>query len=631
MAVDPSKYQIYAEKDLNRAQIDWGTVGKTLSDGLLDIANEREAKKQKIADDTVDAMNKLSEVPDVNNQTLSAMIINASEQSKRELQARMDLVKRGISKPKDYKLFMNAQQNGYKSVSNIVKNYDKYYTSKMEAIEANTQSELDEAVAQSVEQFGNLTNKVLWTNPVNGQLQLVTMDQDANGNYTVMPDPNKNPEKFQNPNSINTIMRFNEKRKDVNVEAKKVTDKIGAYIYSYVNDQYGNVVTVEDFSKRKIGGKSFDSWMDSQINYLTATDNDTTQILTNSGEFTITFSKDEADQDSSKIFVDNSSGSPKITITENQEKRARELAREAIDAQIDKKITQTQPPSTAQQRRDDDVDDAGYIRELNTIMTGNKTDAEAALKRRIDTKNQDKNTPLDEKIVSFDITEDQIILRRAKGDPFIIDRKQDTGIPDDPNTPEDESVNILTTLDEIVSINDVLAPTPLSKGKIQDLIKRENIKLGPRRKEGIRSRTAKPEIGVFTSKSLAPDGKSLSSYLLDKLDEKLKVTTGNPKIKAEIQKAIQTYMPLELSKELDGNIDLYGPTTVSKVDGQNKLIITIGKESVEVNTDTGTPTAVIIDKVTEAINKAREKVNENRMNPNKKEDDQNEPVDYSKK
>ena len=631
MAVDPSKYQIYAEKDLNRAQIDWGTVGKTLSDGLLDIANEREAKKQKIADDTVDAMNKLSEVPDVNNQTLSAMIINASEQSKRELQARMDLVKRGISKPKDYKLFMNAQQNGYKSVSNIVKNYDKYYTSKMEAIEANTQSELDEAVAQSVEQFGNLTNKVLWTNPVNGQLQLVTMDQDANGNYTVMPDPNKNPEKFQNPNSINTIMRFNEKRKDVNVEAKKVTDKIGAYIYSYVNDQYGNVVTVEDFSKRKIGGKSFDSWMDSQINYLTATDNDTTQILTNSGEFTITFSKDEADQDSSKIFVDNSSGSPKITITENQEKRARELAREAIDAQIDKKITQTQPPSTAQQRRDDDVDDAGYIRELNTIMTGNKTDAEAALKRRIDTKNQDKNTPLDEKIVSFDITEDQIILRRAKGDPFIIDRKQDTGIPDDPNTPEDESVNILTTLDEIVSINDVLAPTPLSKGKIQDLIKRENIKLGPRRKEGIISRTAKPEIGVFTSKSLAPDGKSLSSYLLDKLDEKLKVTTGNPKIKAEIQKAIQTYMPLELSKELDGNIDLYGPTTVSKVDGQNKLIITIGKESVEVNTDTGTPTAVIIDKVTEAINKAREKVNENRMNPNKKEDDQNEPVDYSKK
>ncbi len=339
MAIDPSKYQIYAEKDLNRAQIDWGTVGKTLSDGLLDIANEREAKKQKIADDTVDAMNKLSEVPDVNNQTLSAMIINASEQSKRELQARMDLVKRGISKPKDYKLFMNAQQNGYKSVSNIVKNYDKYYTSKMEAIEAGTQSQLDEAVAQSIEQFGNITNKVLWTNPVNGQLQLVTMGQDADGNYTVMPDPNKNPEKFQNPNSINTIMRFNEKRKDVNEEAKKITDKIASVIRSSVSN--GVVTKIKDFRQLTIGGKDYDSWMDSQVNSLTATDNDTTQILTNSGEFSITFSKDEADKDPSKIFVDNSSGSPKITITEDQEKRARELAEQAIDAQIDDEITKT--------------------------------------------------------------------------------------------------------------------------------------------------------------------------------------------------------------------------------------------------------------------------------------------------
>ena len=75
----------------------------------------------------------------------------------------------------------------------------------------------------------------MWTNPVNGQLQLVTMDQDADGNYTVMPDPNKNPEKFQNPNSINTIMRFNEKRKDVNVEAKKVDKKKNEY-YIY-NDK----------------------------------------------------------------------------------------------------------------------------------------------------------------------------------------------------------------------------------------------------------------------------------------------------------------------------------------------------------------------------------------------------------
>ena len=143
------------------------------------------------------------------------------------------------------------------------------------------------------------------------------------------------------------------------------------------------------------------------------------------------------------------------------------------------------------------------LESLNTIMTGNKTDAEAAVKRRIDTANQSVKFQ-DDKIVSFDITEDEIILRRANGDPFIIDRKQDTGIPDDPNTPEDESVNVLTTLDEVVSINDVLSPTNLSKAKIQDLIRRENIKLGPRRTDEVSSRTPKSEIEVFSPTTINP-------------------------------------------------------------------------------------------------------------------------------
>lgn len=616
MAINPSKYQIYAEKDLNRSQIDWGTVAGTLASGLDSIRTEREARRQKIQDDTVDAMNKLNEVPDVNNQSLSSMIINASNDQKDLLQTRLDLVKRGISNPKDYKLLMNNMQNGYKSLSTIVQNYDKYYTSKMEAIESGTQSGLDAAVAQTVEQFGNLEGKTLWTNPVNGQLQLVTMipDPENPGQY-IMPDPNKNPEKFQNPNTINTIMRFNEKKKVLQDDAKKVTDTIGAYITSFVSDEYGNVVTVEDFSKRKIGGKPFEEWMKSQIGFLTATDNDVAQILSNSGEYTFTFSKEEADKDPSKIFVDNSSGKPVLTISDKAKERAEQLARDAIDSQIDKKITQTQPPSNAQQRRDDDIDDAGYIKELNTIMTGNKTDALAALKRRIDTKNQDKNTPIDEQIVSFDITDDQIILRRRKGDPLIIDRKQDTGVPDDPNTPEDESVNVLSTLDDIVSINDVLAPTPLSKGKIEELIKRENITLGKRREEGVSTRTPKSEIESFSSTTKNPIS---NTSLFDDLKGPLGPDTDydtNERIKNEISAGIAKHMPKEMQDEIAANPNLYGPTTVQK-DGSKKIIITIAGIKTEIDTTGGKPISEVANEVSAAINKAREKVNKNRTNPN---------------
>lgn len=345
MAIDPSKYQIYAERDTNRANIDWGTVAGTLSKGLDAIRQDREARKQQIEDDTVDAMNKLNEVPDVNNQTLSALIINGSEQSKRELQARMDLVRRGIIKPKDYKLFMNAQQNGYKSLSEVVKNYDKYYVETMKAIETGDTSNLNEYMADTVEQFGNIKDKVLWTNPTNGQLQLVSMIPDGKGGYK-MPDPRKNPELFQNPNNINTIMRFNEKRKELQNEAKKVTDTIASYIRSSVND--GSVTKVKDFRNQTIGGKSYKQWMDSQVGFLTSNDNDIAQILTGSGrgyQFAASLAefkeKHPGLDESLFIKVDNSSGKPVLSINKQQKEVAEQLAREAIDSQIDSEITKT--------------------------------------------------------------------------------------------------------------------------------------------------------------------------------------------------------------------------------------------------------------------------------------------------
>ena len=345
MAIDPSKYQIYAERDTNRANIDWGTVAGTLSKGLDAIRQDREARKQQIEDDTVDAMNKLNEVPDVNNQTLSALIINGSEQSKRELQARMDLVRRGIIKPKDYKLFMNAQQNGYKSLSEVVKNYDKYYVETMKAIETGDTSNLNEYMADTVEQFGNIKDKVLWTNPTNGQLQLVSMIPDGKGGYK-MPDPRKNPELFQNPNNINTIMRFNEKRKVLQDEAKKVTDTIASYIRSSVND--GSVTKVKDFRNQTIGGKSYKQWMDSQVGFLTSNDNDIAQILTGSGrgyQFAASLAefkeKHPGLDESLFIQVDNSSGKPVLSINKQQKEVAEQLAREAIDSQIDSEITKT--------------------------------------------------------------------------------------------------------------------------------------------------------------------------------------------------------------------------------------------------------------------------------------------------
>ena len=67
---------------------------------------------------------------------------------------------------------------------------------------------------------GNLQDKALLTNPANGMLQLVQMDEDNDGNYTITPDAKTNPEKFISPHGINMRMNLQSKKKVLTDEVK---------------------------------------------------------------------------------------------------------------------------------------------------------------------------------------------------------------------------------------------------------------------------------------------------------------------------------------------------------------------------------------------------------------------------
>jgi len=81
--------------------------------------------------------------------------------------------------------------------------------------------------------------------------------------------------------------------------------------------------------------------------------------------------------------------------------------------------------------------------------------------------------------------------------------------------------------------------------------------------------------------------------------------------------------PQENTQEINDNPSLYGPTTIKKDDNLNQLTITIAGEETKIPTTRGTTSAEIADKITEAINKARKKVNESRTSSklNKKNDE----------
>ena len=610
-----NEYSVYAGID-DSPPINWGTIAGTISDQLLTVKKDREAQKAAIEQQTVDQMAELNKLPDVNDRSLSKILIEGSDRSKQELLMRMKLVKSGAIKAKDYTLFMNEQKNGYSEFSSVIKNWDKWNEKKMESIKNGTASAFDQANALSIEAFGNLQNKTIMTNPANGQLQVVTMLKGKDGKYTKMPNAKTNPENFAAPGTLNSRMAFDEEKKVTSELVNKEVAFIGEEIKARSLGN-GIVETVEDFTQ----SAAYPDWKKASIAKLTSNDYDIVQILAEDPRYVIASSQAEFEEKNPgvdlKFFIemDQSGNKPVPKLREGQKEVAEGMVDTLIESQLGRKEDRTRDYKKDKSDReavDKDTDDIGYIKELDIIMTGDPVDAQAALKRRIDTKNQSVKYD-DEKIVSFDITDDQIILRRAKGDPYIIDRRGDTNQEDDLSTPDiDESIKTLSSLDDVITINDVLSPNPLSRGRIQDLIKQENITLGKRRKGNVGTKVGKAEIPAISSGSLNPvTNTSIAADIQLGIDDTAR-GNSNDKIKGTIEKAITTHMPQALQQEINDNPSLYGKTTIRQDGSLNRLIVTIGGEETRINTNNEATSSEIADKITEAINKAREKVNKKR-------------------
>lgn len=277
MAEKGNKYSIYQGLDSD-PQINWGTVATTISKQLKGLRDLKVAERDAIDKATQDQMDQLNKLPDVNDRSLNKIIMEASDNSKQYLFREAALVKRGLRKPKDYSLFLQSQKNGYSEFGNVVKNWDKWNQAKMEALEAGTQSALDAFTAEDIASFGNLKDKTIMTNPANGQIQVVSMGKDKNGNYTVMPNALKNPGAFGNPASINSRMNFDEKKRDTSALINKEVDFIGKHITAtrYKN---GVVETIEDFTT----AASYPKWKQASIDKLTSNEYHMTQILTDQG------------------------------------------------------------------------------------------------------------------------------------------------------------------------------------------------------------------------------------------------------------------------------------------------------------------------------------------------------------
>lgn len=383
-----SKYSTYAGLD-PAAPVNWGSVANTISRQIGLFNEKRKADQQAVEDATQSAIEKLNELPDVNNQSLDKALLDSAQSQQEQLMMNMRLVRKGVFKMHDYKTRLNEMKNGYTNFKNITKVYDGWYTAAKERVKNKTATEADMAFMERIESFGNLNNKKFMTNPANGQLQVVTMGKDDKGQYTVMPDPEENPNAFQNPSVILDMMKYDGGIKvDLDEETNKIVDDLGVMMTAYVDPDTGEEYTLTDFRQmfnnkdrlKKLGLPdditTFDQWLDSQAEALTGDDAAIAQILATQAGY-------QFDDPNAPKYIDlkGTGNTVEFTFQEGDKQKAKDIVKRKIANKMDSKQTAKKGFNPQDKnKRDDKIKQGGTIIEnLDAVYSGDQAQVDGAL------------------------------------------------------------------------------------------------------------------------------------------------------------------------------------------------------------------------------------------------------------
>lgn len=635
-----SDYEVYQGRE--GSQLNFAEEALKITAGVNAIATAREGKKAKIQADTDDVIAQLEKADSFQNQTLGQTVLLAAKGLKETLLMQSQLMKKGKIKPSDFMATLQTAKDDMANWGIAAKDWNtKYVESEArQKLGPNGKviaSGMETAIKESTLAFNNLDNVVPFTSAT-GNSYLVRLNEDGS-----MPEWETQRDAYQSFNNLNNLLLYQDDgaKYDVSTIVANEVKNVGAFITStisgYTVTDGGNVVVtregareMEDALKGKDGQTRFNTLVETISETVMGDELSIANILVGrsagSDRYIIAQTEQEfvnkGGTDLSKwIQADYTTQPPSVTLVDGQEAAAKQFIKEEILTQFGqstkkaKGLSGQQPNTAAVTGTNKDVDDAGYISELNDVFTNpNAASSKAILKRLIDSRNSEATKPED-KIISFDILDSMIVVKRGGGqDDLIIDRVSDSGVPDDPNTPEDESLNILDTETDIMSAIDILTPGKgYSRGRVRNLITSEKIKINPRISRELKTSVSKPPLNVITNTSTLPTGKTVIKTIEDAIGGS---TQGNfdSTVKDVVDDVVVNAMGGELKREL-ANQGFGSPTTeVVTVGGEEYYKIKIAGKETSIRISSGETKTNIANKIVDAINEATKKVNKNREN-----------------
>ena len=171
-------FDVY-EKANPEAQVNWTEQTQKLTSTIEGIRDERQGRKDAIEKSFQDQQAALNDIGEYDNVTMQQMVMNGAQDGANKLTDFNNLVKRGLAKPSEYKMFQHNQKTGFDLLKKNAASFDKTFTEYSERTTGNLNAPQEIWMAKQLEGFANINNLQVQTDPETGNVVQLRVDENG--------------------------------------------------------------------------------------------------------------------------------------------------------------------------------------------------------------------------------------------------------------------------------------------------------------------------------------------------------------------------------------------------------------------------------------------------------------------
>ena len=264
-------YFKYAERSAED-YVDWGAIGKTMSDTLLKEQENRDKMKADIDKASREFGETLINSPQGEHRGMNKWALEYANNAQQFQLMQLRNLKAGKLSLKDYLVSRENLKQGTNDAFDIMKKYNDKYGEYMERQKPEGNgSGLEAFLLGEVEGFGNLTASSLYINPADGQVSAgMRVPRDPSKPYDPETNPytakmSNNPSDYRTLNSLNFALSAQIDKYDAAGAVNTITDSFAKDYEILTRGSLGKMTTVNDVRQMGEDGKGFTDALDTKI------------------------------------------------------------------------------------------------------------------------------------------------------------------------------------------------------------------------------------------------------------------------------------------------------------------------------------------------------------------------------